>query len=145
MDISNDPPHFLLATMPYQSHLNPTLHLARRLIHSGVCVTVATTIHGHSRIKTFPSLQGLAYASFSDGFDEGTSPSDHNQDDVMYKRKHVGSQTLTNLLQNLSREGNPVTFLIYGMSLSWAADVARAMSIPSAFLFIQAAALVASI
>ncbi|XVF00639.1 hypothetical protein REPUB_Repub04eG0018300 [Reevesia pubescens] len=64
-------------------------------------------------------------------------------DDVMSKRKHVGSQTLTNLLLSLSSEGHPVNFLIYNLMMSWVADVARGMSIPSAFLCIQAATLLA--
>ncbi|EOX97220.1 UDP-Glycosyltransferase superfamily protein [Theobroma cacao] len=138
----SDYPHFLLATLPFQSHLNPTFRLARRLIQAGARVTFATTINGQRKIKSFPSLEGLAYASVSNGFDDGTSPSDE-QEDVMSRCEHVGSQTLTNLLLSLSNDGHPVSFLIYGPSLSWVADVARAMSIPSAFLCIQAAALLA--
>ncbi|KAJ6684438.1 GLYCOSYLTRANSFERASE [Salix viminalis] len=53
------------------------------------------------------------------------------------KLERVGSQTLTELLLSLSKEGNPVSYLIYTLLLPWAADVARYMSIPSAFLCIQ--------
>ncbi|KAK6283111.1 PREDICTED: crocetin glucosyltransferase, chloroplastic [Theobroma cacao] len=131
--MSSDDPHFLLVTLPGQGHLNPTLQLAKRLIQAGARVTFATTTSGQRKIKSFPSLEGLAYAFFSDGFDDGTSPSD-KQEDIMSKLEHIGSQTLTNLLLSLSGEGHPVSFLIYSLLLSWVADVARDLSIPSALL-----------
>ncbi|KAK6240519.1 UDP-glucuronosyl/UDP-glucosyltransferase - like 10 [Theobroma cacao] len=134
-----DDPHFLLATLPGQGHLNPTFRLAKRLIQAGARVTFATTIKGQRKIKSFPSLKGLAYASFSGGFDDGTSPSDR-QEGVMSRRDLVWSQALTDLLLSLSSEGYPVNFLIYCPMLSWVADVAHAMSIPSAFFYIQSAA-----
>ncbi|KAJ6734886.1 GLUCOSYL/GLUCURONOSYL TRANSFERASES [Salix purpurea] len=56
---------------------------------------------------------------------------------IMAELERVGSQTLTELLLSLSKEGNPVSYLIYTLLLPWAADVARYMSIPSAFLCIQ--------
>ncbi|WRX14811.1 hypothetical protein QQP08_007298, partial [Theobroma cacao] len=104
---------------------------------AGARVTFATTIHGQRKIKSFPSLEGLAYASFSDGFDDGTSTSDRHED-VMSRREHVGSQTLTDLLL---ASGEFLDILSH--AVSWVADVAGAMSIPSAFLCIQAAALLA--
>ncbi|XP_017970311.1 PREDICTED: UDP-glycosyltransferase 75B1 [Theobroma cacao] len=134
-----DDPHFLLATLPGQGHLNPTFRLAKRLIQAGARVTFATTINGQRRIKSFPSLEGLAYASFSGGFDDGTPPSDR-QEGVMSRRELIWSQALTDLLLSLSSEGHPVNFLIYCPMLSWVADVAHAMSIPSAFFYIQSAA-----
>ncbi|KAK0599541.1 hypothetical protein LWI29_006173 [Acer saccharum] len=131
--------HFLLITCSAQGHINPTLQLAKRLLCGGAAkVTFATTVHGLSKIKTLTSHDGLSYASFSDGFDDGTKPNDDTHH-VMSKFKRVGSQTLTHLIQNLSKEGHPVDFLVYGLVLSWAAEVARDMSIPSAFLCSQSA------
>ncbi|KAK1592850.1 hypothetical protein Q3G72_031366 [Acer saccharum] len=131
--------HFLLITFSAQGHINPTLQLAKRLLCGGAAkVTFATTVHGLSKIKTLTSHDGLSYASFSDGFDDGTKPND-DPHHIMSEFKRVGSQTLTHLIQNLSKEGHPVDFLVYGLILSWAAEVARDMSIPSAFLWSQSA------
>ncbi|KAK2657645.1 hypothetical protein Ddye_010697 [Dipteronia dyeriana] len=131
--------HFLLITYPAQGHINPTLQLAKRLLCGGAAkVTFATTVHGLSKMKILPSHDGLSYASFSDGFDNGTKPSD-DQRHILSEFKRMGSQTLHHLIQNLSKEGHPVDFLVYGIILSWAAEVARDMSIPSAFLCTQSA------
>ncbi|CAK7335249.1 unnamed protein product [Dovyalis caffra] len=129
--------HFLLITLPSQGHINPMLQLGKCLIHAGAGrVTFATTVHGLSQIKAFPSLENLHYASFSDGFDDGIKPT-NDPHHIMSELKRVGSQTLAALLLSLSKDGNPVSFLIYTILLPWAADVARYMSIPSAFLCIQ--------
>ncbi|KAI9194113.1 hypothetical protein LWI28_003221 [Acer negundo] len=131
--------HFLLLTCSTQGHINPTLQLAKRLLCGGAAkVTFATSVHGLSKIKTLPSHDGLSYASFSDGFDDGTKPND-DLHHFMSEFKRVGSQTLTHLIQNLSKEGHSVDFVVYGLALSWAAEVARDMSIPSAFLCSQSA------
>ncbi|KAK7842098.1 crocetin glucosyltransferase [Quercus suber] len=135
--------HFLLISCTGQGHINPTLQLAIRLIHGGARVTFATTVHGLKQIKKFPSLEGLSYASFSDGFDDGNKPIGDPQH-IMSEFKRVGSQTLTNLIVKLSNdEHHKVTFLVYTILLPWAADVARDMGIPSAFLSIQSTAALA--
>uniref|UniRef100_A0A5B6Z6M1 Glycosyltransferase n=1 Tax=Davidia involucrata TaxID=16924 RepID=A0A5B6Z6M1_DAVIN len=131
--------HFLLVSLAAQGHINPTLHLAKLLIQAGARVTFATTVHGlHRLTKTLPTLDGLSFASFSDGDDDGTKHAGYT-DNVMVELKRVGSQTLTNLLVTLSDERRPVTFLIYNLLLPWAADVARDMHVPSAFLCSQSA------
>ncbi|KAG6743032.1 hypothetical protein POTOM_053977 [Populus tomentosa] len=122
--------------MPGQGHINPMFQLGKCLIHAGAGrVTFATTAHGLTQVKAFPSLENLHYASFSDGFDDGIKPT-NDPHRIMAELKRVGSQTLTELLLSLSKEGNPVSYLIYTLLLPWAADVARDMSIPSVFLCI---------
>eukprot|EP00258_Populus_trichocarpa_P039379 XP_024455398.1 crocetin glucosyltransferase, chloroplastic [Populus trichocarpa] len=131
--------HFLLITCPFQGHLNPMLQLAKNLRQAGAArVTFATTVHGLTQIKTFPSLDGLYFASFSDGFDDGIKHTTNSQD-MLSELKRAGSQTLTKLIMTFSKNRHPVSFLIYTLILPWAADVARYMSIPSAFLYIQSA------
>lgn len=128
--------HFLLISMPGQGHINPMFQLGKCLIHAGAGrVTFATTAHGLTQVEAFPSLENLHYASFSDGFDDGIKPN-NDPHRIMAELKRVGSQTLTELLLSLSKEGNPVSYLIYTLLLPWAADVARGMSIPCAFLCI---------
>ncbi|KAJ6766690.1 GLYCOSYLTRANSFERASE [Salix purpurea] len=58
---------------------------------------------------------------------------------MLSELERAGSQTLTELLMTFSKNSHPVSFLIYTLILPWAADVARYMSIPSAFLYIQSA------
>ncbi|XP_034915171.1 phloretin 4'-O-glucosyltransferase [Populus alba] len=131
--------HFLLIACPFQGHLNPMLQLAKNLRQAGAArVTFATTVHGLTQIKTFPSLDGLYFASFSDGFDDGIKHATNSQD-MLSELKRAGSQTLTELILTFSKNCHPVSFLIYTLILPWAADVARYMSIPSAFLYIQSA------
>ncbi|XP_057513981.1 UDP-glycosyltransferase 75C1-like [Actinidia eriantha] len=130
--------HFLLLSCPSQGHINPTLELAKKLTSAGALVTLATTVHGLRRLTNLPALDGLSYASFSDGYDDGKRPTD-DPDLVMAEFRRVGSQTLTKLLLTLSNEGRQVSFVIYSILLAWAAEVAREMHLPSAFLCSQSA------
>ncbi|RVW31135.1 UDP-glycosyltransferase 75C1 [Vitis vinifera] len=133
-----DKHHFLLLSCPSQGHINPTLHLAKLLLRVGVRVTFATFVSGLRRIATLPTIPGLHFASFSDGYDDG-----NNSNYSMEEMKRVGSQSLSSLLLSLSNERGPVTYLIYGFLLSWAATVAREHGIPSAFLSTQSATVIA--
>ncbi|KAG6664021.1 UDP-glycosyltransferase 75C1-like [Carya illinoinensis] len=142
--MNNHHHHFLLICCPAQGHLNPTLQLAKRLIDAGAAVTFATTVHGLRQLKTFPSLEGLSYASFSDGFDDGIKPT-NDSSHIISEIKRVGSQTLTDLIQRLSDEHRGVTCLIYTVLLQWAAEVARQVGIPSAFFCIPSTAALAII
>ncbi|KAG7990945.1 hypothetical protein I3843_02G050300 [Carya illinoinensis] len=134
--MNNHHHHFLLICFPAQGHLNPTLQLAKRLIDVGAAVTFATTVHGLRQLKTFPSLEGLSYASFSDGFDDGINPT-NSPSNIIFEIKRVSSQTLTDLIQRLSNEHCRVTCLIYSVIMQWAAKVARQVGIPSAFFCVQ--------
>ena len=133
-----DKHHFLLLSWAAQGHINPTFHLAKLLLRLGVRVTFTTFASGFRRIATLPTLPGLHFASVSDGYDDGNR-SNFSMDEM----KRVGSQSLSNLLLSLSNERGPVTFLIYGLVLPWAATVAREHGIPSAFLSTQSATVIA--
>ncbi|KAJ6707368.1 GLUCOSYL/GLUCURONOSYL TRANSFERASES [Salix viminalis] len=122
--------HFLLIACPFQGHLNPMLQLAKNLRQATAArVTFATTVHGLTRIKTFPSLDGLYFASFSDGFDDGIKHASSSQE-MLSELERTGSQTLTELLLTFSKNSHPVSFLIYTLILPWAADVARCVNNP---------------
>ncbi|RVW31134.1 Crocetin glucosyltransferase, chloroplastic [Vitis vinifera] len=130
--------HFLLLSCPSPGHINPTLHLAKLLLRLGVSVSFATFVSGLRRIATLPTIPGLHFASFSVGCDDG-----NNSNHSMEEMKRVGSQSLSSLLLSLSNERGPVTCLIYGFLLPWAATVAREHGIPSAFLSTQSATVIA--
>lgn len=131
--------HFLLVTLPAQGHINPTLQFAKRLISAtGARVTFATSISAYPRMIKSPVPDGLSYAAFSDGYDDGFNPSDDHAQ-YMAQLKQVGPRTLADLVRTLAHEGRPVTCVIYTILIGWVADVARDVGLPSALLWIQPA------
>lgn len=107
----------------------------------GVQVTFATSVSAHRRItKTTGIPAGLRFAAFSDGYDDGFK---HAVDDAlrfMSETRTRGSQGLKDIILSCAEEGCAVTSLVYTILLPWAAEVARAVHIPSALLWIQPAA-----
>ncbi|PKI44619.1 hypothetical protein CRG98_034974 [Punica granatum] len=131
--------HFLIISCAGQGHINPSLQLAKHLIHSGARVTFITTARGLDAMKSRISLDGLSYASFSDRFDDGDRPAEGKAgDSPMLEMRLAGSRSLGDLITSLLSDG-PITCLIYTVLLPWAAEVARRFHIPSVFLSIQSA------
>lgn len=139
--------HFLVVIYGYQSHVSPALNLSRRLAHAaGARITFSTTVAGHRRM--FPASADqevhdglISFIPFSDGQDDGQ----RNQDtkDFFARTKSVGSESLSAILRSLDARGQPVTCVIYGILLSWVADVARDHGLPSVYYWIQSAAVFA--
>ena len=127
--------HYVIVTYPAQGHINPALLFAERLIRLGVHVTFFTTIGAHRRnmIKS-PPPDGLSFATFSDGYDDGVVPVD-DRDKQWDQLKHNGSKALANLIVSTANK----QCIVYTMLLHWAADVARELHLPSALLWIQPA------
>ncbi|KAK7815173.1 crocetin glucosyltransferase [Quercus suber] len=127
--------HIVIVTYPAQGHINPALQFAIRLIRMGVHVTFFTTVSAHRRrmIKS-PPPNGLSFATFSDGYDDGVIPVDD-----IGKRwdqlKRNGSKTLADLIVSTGNKQH----IVYTLLLPWAADVARELHLPSTFLWIQPA------
>ncbi|XP_074330840.1 phloretin 4'-O-glucosyltransferase-like [Apium graveolens] len=118
--------HFLLLSLAAQSHINPTLQLAKILTGHGAKVTFATPTSSLSRLNDLPTVPGLSYATLFDG-----SEQDNNESEDGKKKVHINDY--------LSTLGRLVTLIVYVVLLPWVAEVAREMHIPSAFLFIQCA------
>lgn len=131
--------HFLLIACPAQGHINPTLQLAKCLARAGHGVTFASTANGIRQISVPTNHRCLSFATFSTGFDDGVKPSDDPRH-VAEECKRVGSKSVYDLIISLSNQGRPISLLIYTFMLPWAADVARELHVPSAFLCIQSAA-----
>ncbi|KAJ6819638.1 crocetin glucosyltransferase, chloroplastic-like [Iris pallida] len=139
--------HFLLVTYPAQGHINPVLHLARRLAAAnGAAVTFSTAVSAHRRM--FPSLAApddevqdgpVAHIPFSDGFDEGFVAGTHDARQYLSQLRSLGSSSVSSILQRLRDRGRPVDCVVYTFFLPWAADVARANGVPSAQYWIQPA------
>ncbi|TXG72670.1 hypothetical protein EZV62_001249 [Acer yangbiense] len=138
------PPHFLLVVFPAQGHINPALQLAKRLLRMGAHVTYATTVSAQRRMMpTAPPPDGLTFAAFSDGYNEGYNSRNSLEDDKVKQYlsvlKRHGSETLTHLIADIRKEGRPISCLIYTLMLPWAAEVARGLHIPSVLFWIQPA------
>ncbi|KAJ6793198.1 crocetin glucosyltransferase, chloroplastic-like [Iris pallida] len=139
--------HFLLVTYSTQGHINPVLHLARRLAAgNGAAVTFSTAVSAHRRM--FPSLAApddevqdgpVAHIPFSDGFDEGFVAGTHDARQYLSQLRTLGSSSVSSILQRLRDRGRPVDCVVYTFFLPWAADVARANGVPSAQYWIQPA------
>ncbi|XP_073135716.1 phloretin 4'-O-glucosyltransferase-like [Henckelia pumila] len=133
--------HFLIISIPLQSHINPLLQLAKNLSRGGANVTFATTISGLRQIQDrLPHLQNLSYVSFSDGHDEEKPFAGGDFSRYLIDLRRVGSQDVVKLLHKFAGEGQPATCLVYSFLLPWVAAVAREMGLASAFLAIQSAA-----
>ncbi|KAI6694778.1 hypothetical protein NL676_022488 [Syzygium grande] len=132
-------PHFLLVTFPAQGHINPALQFAKRLLRGGAEVTFATSVSACSRMsKGQTHSEGLHFAAFSDGYDDGFKQGD----DMMHfvsEVKRRGSEKLKDLIASSVGEGRPYTCLVYSLLIPWAAEVARDFHVPSALLWIQPA------
>ncbi|KAE8022885.1 hypothetical protein FH972_008646 [Carpinus fangiana] len=131
--------NFLLVTLPAQGHINPSLQFAKRLLLLGARVTFATTVFGYRRMTKTPTPDGLSFATFSDGYDDGTKPDIDNMDHRMSEVKRRGSQALVDLILSAANESCSFTCIVCTPLIPWAVDVARALHLPSALLWIQPA------
>ncbi|KAL2463388.1 UDP-glycosyltransferase 75D1 [Forsythia ovata] len=129
--------HYLILFFPFQSHINPSLQLAKNLAGSGAKVTLVTTNRGLKQMESLPTLKGFSYASFSNEIDDDYQSNGFSS--YVASLRSIGSQKLMHLMEKYSADGEPVTLLVYSILLPWVAVVARELQVPSAFLFIQCA------
>ena len=132
-------PQILLVTYPAQGHINPSLQLAKLFIRAGAHVTFVTSSSAGTRMSKSPTLDGLEFVTFSDGYDHGF---DHGVglQNFMSELERLGSPALTELIMARANEGRPFTCLLYGMLIPWVAEVARSLHLPSALVWSQPAA-----
>ncbi|KAF5177249.1 Udp-glycosyltransferase 75c1 [Thalictrum thalictroides] len=142
MVVQENQNHFLLVTFPAQGHINPALQFAKRLTNTGAHVTFVTSVHGQKRMSnsSTSSLDGITFAPFSDGYDDGFKSTDGgNEDDevdhYMSEIRRCGKDTLV----AHAKGHRPITCLVYTLLLPWAAEVAREYQLQSALLWIQPA------
>ncbi|KAK9932988.1 hypothetical protein M0R45_020204 [Rubus argutus] len=112
---------FLVVTYPAQGHINPSLQLAKRLIHTtGADVTFVTALSAHRRIGNNLNIpRGLTFAPL-----------------LRWLRRR---QAITDLVVSSTSEGHPYTCIVYTLLLPWAADVASELHLPTALVWIQPA------
>ncbi|KAF7151924.1 hypothetical protein RHSIM_Rhsim02G0067800 [Rhododendron simsii] len=117
----DDRVRLLLVTFPVQGQINPSLQFAKRLVKMGVSVTFVTAFSALNRITKSASAtpQGLTFSGYSDGYDDGSILADP-----------IGKETTDN--------GPKAAKLHVPLACH-----PRALSVPSTFLWIQPATILA--
>nr|BAD90934.1 monoterpene glucosyltransferase [Eucalyptus perriniana] len=134
------PLNYLVVAFPAQGLINPALQIAKRLLHAGAHVTFATAGSAYRRMAKSDPPEGLSFASFSDGSDEGLKPGiDFNQ--YMVDVERLGSETLRDLVVTSLNEGRKFACIFYTTIIPWVAQVAHSLQIPSTLIWTQPATL----
>ncbi|KAK9664527.1 hypothetical protein RND81_14G048600 [Saponaria officinalis] len=135
--------HFLIVTLPVQSHVNPALEFANRILRSGAHVTLITSVSGKRYAEKRNVPEGLGIATFSDGKDDdGYRTSDGDPLEYLSNFRQKGSKLLSEVYNKSRDEEKQVTCLVYTLLLPWVAKAARdEYHVPSTLLWIQPALL----
>ncbi|PON75154.1 UDP-glucuronosyl/UDP-glucosyltransferase [Parasponia andersonii] len=132
-------PHVLLLPYPTQSHLNPMLQFAKRLVSKGIKATLVTTIFVHNslHLATTPTSNlNIDFETISDGYDS-TGRSVSQIKAYLETFRVVGSRNLADLITRLRDSGRQVDALVYDSFLPWALDVAKDFGLARAAFFTQ--------
>ncbi|KAF7150836.1 hypothetical protein RHSIM_Rhsim02G0067700 [Rhododendron simsii] len=126
---------------PFLWVINPSLQFAMRLVKMGVSVPFVTAFSALNRITKSSSAapQGLTFSGFSDGYDDGSKLGDP----VGIEVQNSGSKAVAELIKSEAERGRPFVHVVYTSFLPWAGRVARALHVPSTFLWIQPATILA--
>ncbi|KAI4372786.1 hypothetical protein MLD38_010975 [Melastoma candidum] len=135
------PPNFLLVMFPAQGQINPCLGFTERLIRIGCRVTFATALSALRRMPNSksPLPEGLSFATFSDGHDDGVMETELNYRVYMEEVNHRGSETLRALIFENRARGMNFTHVFYTTLIPWAAEVAGSLGLRSTLIWIQPA------
>ncbi|CAL1393070.1 unnamed protein product [Linum trigynum] len=138
-------PHCLIIPYPAQGHINPMLQFSKRLIPRGVRVTLVNTRFiaktvANSSSSAAASSTTIHLATISDGFDEGGFAAAGSTDAYISTFERIGSQTLSQLITNLSETEYPATCVIYDPFIPWCLDVAKRFGLTGAAFFTQSCA-----
>ncbi|MFS8008349.1 putative crocetin glucosyltransferase [Helianthus anomalus] len=128
----------LIVAYPNQSHINPTIRFANRLVKLGVDVTISTSLSVIRRIDKQTTHHDLNFASFSDGHDNGQQPTTTLQQFISdFATK--GACAVAKIISSAVAAGHPFNHLVYTTVLPWAAKVANAHGLESSLLWCQPA------
>ncbi|XP_039144064.1 UDP-glycosyltransferase 75B1-like [Dioscorea cayenensis subsp. rotundata] len=146
-------PHFLFITYPMQSHINPSLNLAKHIAATtGTAITFSTTVFTHRRMfsSTPNSDKGfndglITYLPFSDGFDEeGYKRGSMDANEYRSIFRINSKRNVSILVKELTAGDRPVTCMIHTIFLNWVVEIAGEHGIPSVLYWIQAASVFAT-
>ncbi|KAL2343501.1 hypothetical protein Fmac_004786 [Flemingia macrophylla] len=131
--------HILIVTYPAQSHINPALQLAKKLITMDAHVTLLLTLHLYRRITNKITIPGLTLLPFSDGHDAGFNAlhcSDEDHKLYLEDLKRCTSDFLSNLILSTPY---PFSCVVYTLLLPCVDHVARRFNLPTTLLWIEPA------
>lgn len=134
------PVNYLVVAFPSQGLINPALQFAKRLLHTGAHVTFATAGSAYRRMAKSNPPEGLFFASFSDGSDEGLMPG-IDIEKYMADVERLGSETLRDLVITSLNRGRTFACIFYTTIVPWVAQVAHSLEIPSTLIWAQPATL----
>nr|GLL44269.1 crocetin glucosyltransferase, chloroplastic-like isoform X1 [Ipomoea trifida] len=130
--------HVLLVMYPAQGQINPCLQFAKRLVKLGVKITFMTSISAINRMQE--SIEGVDFATFSDGYDAGFKGSMEDEYPEFYASlKARGSKAVADLIAAKRENGSPFSRVIYTTVMPWVGLVAGILQVPSTLLWVQAA------
>ncbi|CAI9781977.1 unnamed protein product [Fraxinus pennsylvanica] len=111
-------PHVLLVTFPAQGHINPLLTFAKTLVRNGIEVTFSTSLYAQRRMSKASDdiTNGITFAAFSDGFDDGCKSND-DRDRYMMEFRSRSSNTIRETILASAEQRRPVTCLVYSLLL----------------------------
>ncbi|CAM8953664.1 unnamed protein product [Rhodiola kirilowii] len=131
-------PHILTLPYPSQGHINPLLHLSKRLASKGAKTTLATTVFIAKSFTVCPATTSqVQFDTISDGFDDGGFSHAESIESYISHLQAAGSKSLAELIQRHKRSGHPIDCIVYDAFLPWAIDVAKAFGLRCAAFFTQ--------
>lgn len=131
---------FLVVSFPAQGHINPNLQFSKQLLRAGAEVTFATIAAAYRRMSEDSVPDGLAKATYSDGYEDFFEIKNIDYDEYMAKLRTHGSRSLGETIDAGKKAGKPFTCVVYATIIPWVASVAREHHVPSVLLWIQPAA-----
>ncbi|WOH13916.1 hypothetical protein DCAR_0933429 [Daucus carota subsp. sativus] len=147
-DSKKDLVHILLVSFIGQGHVNPLLRLGNLLASSGFLVTFSSCSEvGNSMRKANNNIDELV--PVGDGmirfefFDDGLPESDPRRHDLDFYMPHLelhGKEAVTGIVKKHEKEGRPVSCIINNPFIPWVSDIAEALSIRNAVLWVQSCA-----
>ncbi|WOH02100.1 hypothetical protein DCAR_0521488 [Daucus carota subsp. sativus] len=132
-------PHAIFIAYPLQGHVNPSVHLARKLAENGFTITFINTQYVHHKssrarggnnidddifVDARKSGLDIRYATISDGLPLGFDRS-LNHDQYMAALLHVFSAHAEEAVENMLKSGEPVHCLIADTFFVWPAELAK--------------------
>ncbi|KAM3345104.1 hypothetical protein P3S68_024813 [Capsicum galapagoense] len=134
--------NILLVTFPSQGQINPSLQFAKCLIKLGVNAAFSTSVSAMNSMCNCPSFEGLTFAPFSDGYDNGypnVTTSLDKYSEFYASFIALGSGVVAKIFKDRATEGRPFSRIIYTSILSWVGIVAKKINAPATLLWIQPA------
>lgn len=132
--------HILVITYPAQGHINPLLQFSKRLHHKGAAVTFVVTkfLFNIKAAADYPPP--FPVETISDGHDEGGFLSAVSIADYHNRLEQDGSNTLRDLLRQITADGRRVDAAVYDAFMPWVLDVVKEFGVKTVAYFTQTCA-----